>query len=132
MLLEVLVAFVIALMALGLLYSGGADGLSAARVAARTEEAVARARSRLTAECHGAKLSPGARSGDDGGGFAWKSEVTREESTSVVRGEADDPKPPLRADLWAVRVTITWPGGLRPHRVSLATRCLSIGPAAPS
>ena len=128
MLLETLVAFAIAAMALVVLYRGGIEGLNGTRTAERTEEAVARARSRIDALCHGARLAPGHASGDDGSGFTWYSDTARAGGTLVNRGSADDPKPPLRAELFAVRVTVSWPGTIRPHQVALATDCLAVTP----
>ncbi len=155
-LLEVLISFAIASIALAVLYRGAVDGLLGSRLAARTDEAVARARSRLTALCHGAHLAPGDQSGDDGGGYTWRTQINRAASEPVAKPSADQPPadqppsgqpptgqpptgqppigqprrgPPTRADLFAVRVTLSWPGAARPHEVSLETRCLSVGPA---
>ena len=128
-LLEVLIAFVIAALALAVLFRGGIDGLLAARIAGRSEEAVARAQSRLTALCHGTRLALGTQAGDDGGGFAWRTEVLPAGSTVVPRGEEDDPKPALRATLYAVRVTLAW--GVPARQVSLATSCLGLELARP-
>jgi general secretion pathway protein I len=128
-LLEVLIAFAIASIALGVLYQGAAGGLFGSRLAARTDEAVARARSRLAAQCHGAHLTAGEHSGDDGSGYRWRTEIGKVSSETIERGGADRPAPSARADLFAVRVTVSWPGTVRPHRVTLESRCLSIGAA---
>ena len=130
-LLEVLVAFAIAALALAALYSGGIEGLVTTRTAIRRDEAVARATARLEALCHGARLAPGPQSGDDGSGFRWHTQVQVADSTVVPRGTADDPHPPLRLTLYSVTVTVTWPGTLRSHQVSLATRCLAVAPPKP-
>jgi general secretion pathway protein I len=126
-LLEVLIAFAIASIALAVLYRGATDGLLGSRLAARTDEAVARARSRMAVLCHGAPLAPGEQSGDDGSGFTWRTKIIRAATETVARGGEDQSSPPLRADLFAVRVTMLWPGTARPHEVSLETRCLSVG-----
>ena len=77
LLLEVLVAFTIAALALAVLFAGAAGGLRAASTASRYEQAVARARSHLAAEGGNASvLVPGARSGDDGSGFRWQTQVS--------------------------------------------------------
>ena len=131
MLLEVLVAFAIAALALALLYRGGIEGLNGTRLAERTDEAVARARSHVAALCHGAKLVPGTQSGNDGSGFAWRTEVSRTESATIPRGSDDDPKPPLQAALFAVRASISWPGTIRPHTVTLATDCIAVEAGKP-
>lgn len=128
-LLEVLIAFAIASIALAVLYHGAVDGLLGSRLAARTDEAVTRARSRLAALCHGARLTPGEQSGDDGSGYTWRTLIGRAATETVARAEADRSAPPMRADLFAVRVTVSWPGTIRPHQVSLETRCLAVGPA---
>ncbi len=128
-LLEVLIAFAIASIALALLYRGATDGLLGSRLAARTDEAVARARSRLAVLCDGAPLTPGEQSGDDGGGYTWRTQINRAATETVARGGEDQPSPPLRADLFAVRVTMMWPGTARPHQISLETRCLAVGAA---
>jgi general secretion pathway protein I len=128
-LLEVLIAFAIASIALAVLYQGAVDGLLGSRLAARTDEAVSRARSRLAALCHGAQLTPGEQSGDDGSGYTWRTRVSRAATETIERGNADQPAPPMRADLLAVRVTLSWPGPVRPHQVALESRCLTIGAA---
>lgn len=126
-LLEILVAFVIAALALSVLFQGGLDGLATGRAAARTDEATARAQSRLDALCHGAKLEPGSRSGDDGSGFTWHSQADPAGSAVVLRGEADDPKtaPPFRITLWNVSLSVSWPAGLHDRSVTLSTQCLA-------
>jgi general secretion pathway protein I len=128
-LLEVLVAFAIASIALAVLYHGAAGGLLGSRLAARTGEAVARARSRLAALCETPRLMPGEQSGDDGGGYSWRTRINRA-STKIIQPDSDDQSsPPQRADLFAVSVILSWPGTIQPHQVSLETRCLSVGPA---
>jgi general secretion pathway protein I len=126
-LLEVVIALAIASIALAVLYHGAVDGLLGSRLAARTDQAVARARSRLTALCHGARLSPGEQSGDDGSGYTWRTQITRAATETVPPHSDDQTAVPMRADLFAVRVILSWPGNVRPHQVSLETRCLSVG-----
>jgi hypothetical protein len=141
----VLIAFAIASIALAVLYHGAIEGLLGSRLAAQTEEAVARARSRIAALCHGARLAPGEQSGDDGSGFRWRTRIDRAATeiiapnnpdtdgtaggAAIAPAGADQPAPPMRADLFAVRVTVSWPGTVRFHEVALETRCLSIGAA---
>ena len=76
-LLEVLVAAAIAALALAVLFQGAAGGVRTARVADHMQEAVSRARSRLTVMEHGPVPGLGDQSGDDGGGFHWRSHVTQ-------------------------------------------------------
>lgn len=109
---------------------------------------MARARSRIAALCHGARLGPGEQSGDDGSGFSWRTTVERAATEIIAPDTATNGptavatsvplagpvapagmEPPMRADLFAVRVTVSWPGIVRPHQIALETRCLSIGAA---
>ena len=76
-LLEVLVAAAIAALALAVLFQGAAGGVRTARVADHVQEAVSRARSRLAVMEHGPAPLLGDQSGDDGGGFRWRSHVTQ-------------------------------------------------------
>ncbi|CAH2601846.1 protein of unknown function [Rhodovastum atsumiense] len=122
-------AFVIAALALALLYRGGIEGLAGTRAALRRDEAVARATARLEAMCHGARLAPGLQEGDDGGGFRWRTRVQVTESVAIAPGGAEGQR--LRLTLFSVGVTLSWPGALRPHEVSLATRCLAALPMEP-
>jgi general secretion pathway protein I len=128
-LLEVLIAFAIALIALAALYHGAIEGLLGSRQAARTQEAVVRARSRIAAVCHGARLSPGEQAGDDGSGYAWRTVIARVATEPVARSDPEPASPLPRAELFAVRVIVSWPGTIRPHEVALDTRCLSAGSA---
>ncbi len=119
-LLEVLIAFIIAALALAALMRAGMSGLSATRVATRYEEAVARARSHLSAAAHGATLAPGDNQGDDGGGFHWRVRV------SPVATITPPPLSPLRQSgppitLYAVSVWIIWHDGGTSREVQLDT-----------
>jgi general secretion pathway protein I len=128
-LLEVLIAFAIASVTLAVLYHGAIDGLLGSHQAIRTDEAVARARSRLDVLCQQVRQTPGERSGDDGGGYTWRTQITRAGTETIQRGDADQPTLPMQADLFSVRVTLSWSGTARPHHVSLETRCLTIDAA---
>lgn len=120
-LLEVMIAFIIAALALGALLQGAAGGLRSASVAAHTQEALSRARSRLAA----APLTPGEQRGDDGGGFAWRVLVL----PAATAGRAGDDARAHRPVLYAVTSTVTWrlDGGER--TVSLTTQRLGEAPA---
>ncbi len=110
-LLEVLVAAVIAALALGVLFSGAAGGIRTARIAAHVQEATSRAQSRLAVLAHGAPPPLGTQSGEDGGGFAWRTAVTRVASQAGLA-------------LLDLGVTLSWQldGGTR--AVTLHTRRL--------
>ena len=127
-LLEVLVAFAIATVALAALYRGGLDGLIGAKQAARTQEAVSRAESRLAAACQTPSLAPGTRSGDDGSGFTWRTDVSRDATDLIAAETGPGAAATMRVDLLTVRVSIFFSGALRPREVSLVTRCVTQGP----
>jgi general secretion pathway protein I len=109
-LVEVLIAFVIAFLALGVLARAGADGLRSLRNVGRYEEALARARSRLAIALHGAPLQPGDHQGDDGGGFRWRVLVTPADGPVVRPLGERGPRRLLRVQtmLYAVSVQVWW------------------------
>ena len=116
-LLEVLVAFVIAALALGGLVTAATGGLGATATAGQYEEAVARARSHLAAIGRAGPLLPGAQSGDDGGGFAWRSRVALR--AAVPLGTAVPNAP--RLGLYAVSVAVSWHTARGARSVTLQT-----------
>lgn len=124
-LLEVLVAFIIAALALAALTQGAASGLRSVRVSGHVQEAVSRARSRLAAIGHGVPLQPGDQEGDDGGGFRWRLRVAPAATTE--RSERNEPRPVL----YDVAMTIEWrmDGGVR--QVALSTQRLGSAPPEP-
>ena len=71
-LLEVMAAFVIAALATVVLLNAGLTGSAQNGVASRTQEAVARAQSRLASIGVLTPLQPEDLGGQDGGGFAWR------------------------------------------------------------
>jgi prepilin-type N-terminal cleavage/methylation domain-containing protein len=109
-LLEVLVALAIAGLALAELFKSELSGLRATQAAARYEQAVAHARSRLALAIRANPLVPGAWRGDDGDGFGWQVHVTPI-MTAVVQ-PAYRPTSRMGANfgvtLYAVTVWITW------------------------
>lgn len=123
MLLEVLVAFAIAALALGVLFHAGTSGLRLALVTSRYEEAVARAQSHLAMAVHAVPLEAGDWHGDDGGGYIWHLNVTPVATTSIHnvsalarRGSAE-----VGLTLWSVTVSIGWRDGHGLRQVRLAT-----------
>lgn len=124
-LLETLVAFAIAAVALSVMFRGGLDALSAGTTASRMLEAVSRAQSRVAVACSGADLRPGVQSGDDGHGFAWRTQVTPV-ATHLIRPPDDETAPAVRAALLSVEVTISWPGPRRARDVTLVTECITV------
>ena len=129
-LLEVLVAFVIAALALGVLYGGTVSGLRAARTAGRYEEAVSRARSRLATVGHGTLLAPGDRRGDDGGGFRWRVRVAPVATAPAASGTDAAAGPHI--GLFDVSVAISWDDGGAERRVELdSQRAAPVAAPAP-
>src|ERR1700712_52884 len=88
-LLEVLVAFVIAALALGVLFQGAMEGLGAVHLADRTTEALSRARSHLAAVGHGIPLRTQTQQGEDGSGFSWSLAIRPLESAPLSQGGGD-------------------------------------------
>ena len=123
-LLEVLIAFVIAALAMGALYSGTISGLDATAVAAKYDEAISLARSHMAAIGRGAPIAPQETSGADGEGFTWRLRIREASSRQLALSDQDranDIKP-SRAVLYDVVVTESWKVGARVRQVSLATR----------
>lgn len=109
--LEVMAAFVIASLASIVLYQAGFNGASETLTAARTQEAVVRAQSRLASIGTLTPLQPMQQSGDDGGGFRWRLVIAPEQSSGMLT-------------LYDVRVTESF--GAR--QVVLATKRLGPSP----
>ncbi|MBV9812700.1 MAG: pseudopilin I [Acetobacteraceae bacterium] len=121
-----LVAFVIAALALAVLYRGAVGSLRTASVAGRYQEALSHARSHLAALAAG-NLAAGEQSGSDGGGFAWR--VQTMQIATAPLGTADPQA--LRAVLYAVRVFVSWNGDGGRREVTLSSERLGIGVAPP-
>lgn len=129
-LLEVLVAFIIAALALAALLQGAAGGLQNARVAAHTQEAVARAQSRLATLS--ATLQPGELSGDDGGGFLWRTVVQPGPAVVVPRPATQLGQQAVdRTVLYAVAVAVSWRSDGGQRQVVLETQRLGLAPPEP-
>jgi len=116
-LLEVLVAFVIAALALGVMLRVGVDALNATRTAGRYDEALVRARSHLTMATYGGRLMPGDWQGDDGGGYRWRLHI----STISVGAGRPAGAPALPLALYAVTVWVSWTEGDHTRDVRLDT-----------
>jgi general secretion pathway protein I len=113
-LLEVLVAFVIAAMALAGLVEGVRRSLAAGEVTAHQAEALSRARSRLAAALV-QPLQQLDQQGEDGNGFRWHLHVGVAAASPA-------------ATLFDVRVAVSWGGPEgRLRQVELATRHLGPG-----
>jgi general secretion pathway protein I len=112
-LLEVLIAFVIAALALGALTQSGLGSLRSLQAASRYEEALARARSRLAVALHGAPLVAGDQQGEDGSVYRWRVLVTPLAGPTVRPLGSRGPRQQLRVQtmLYAVSVQVWWTEG---------------------
>ncbi len=128
-LLEVLVAFIIAALALGAMFDGVLGGMRAAAAAAHTEAALSLARSRLAetlvALDAGSITAVVDQEGDDGGGFHWSVRVRPGGSVAMPRPTdpaANAGQRAPRAVLYAVAVSVGWTmdGGHREVRLDSA------------
>ncbi|PKU22602.1 type II secretion system protein [Telmatospirillum siberiense] len=123
-LLEVLVAFVIAAAALGLLFNAAGDGIAAVDRAGRTEEAVSRAKSHLAALGRDVALADGTFEGDDGGGYRWRIRVTPV-ATSTPPDMAPSGGVRQRSlSLYAIEITLSWTDGGQDREVVLRSERL--------
>ncbi len=127
-LLEVLVAFIIAALALAALFSGGLGGLRAAAVSGRYTEAVSRAQSHLAAAGIGDALSPGDRQGDEGNGFHWHVRITPTATATPVPGAVRG-TPVLT--LYVVRASVSWAEDGLTRSVELDTMRTAPAPPPP-
>jgi general secretion pathway protein I len=110
-LLEALVAFVIAALALAVFYDGVVGGLRGTRRADATETALSLARSHLAA-LDATVLAPRVTEGLDGSGFRWRLSI--KPAGAVPLGLANDADPvagSAQAVLYAVSVTVSWSTG---------------------
>lgn len=124
-LLEVLVAFVIAAMALGLLFEAAADGVTAVRAAGRTEEAVSRAKSHLAALGRDVMLADGTFEGDDGDGYRWRIRIAPVATSAPAALPAPGGVRPWPLTLYAIAVTLSWTQDGRDYEVVLRTERLT-------
>ena len=121
-LIEVLIAFAIAAMALGLLFQSASSSGGAAHLAGNYEEAVSRAKSHMASLGRESEIIPGEQSGDDGGGFRWRVKIT----PSAVAQPPQDATANTRLTLFDVEVSVSWADGGRPHAVVLHTQRLLV------
>ena len=125
-LLEVLVAFVIAALALTALYNGGLGGLRAATVAGRYLQAVSRAQSHLDSAMIGDALTPSDRQGDEGDGYHWRVRITQ--------AAAAVPVPPANVPglaLYSVSAAVSWTEAGHSRVVELDTQRVAAAPPPP-
>ncbi len=128
-LLEVLIAFVILALSLGVLFRGMATSLRATRVAGQYEEGLSRAQSHLDAiAAPGVGIAPRTEHGIEGHGYSWSIDIKPLATAGAVRQRSAAGGGP-RFTLYAAQVTESWDGGAGRGRVTLATQLL--GPPPP-
>jgi general secretion pathway protein I len=104
-LLEVLVAFIIAGLALAVLFRGAIEAVRGTRLSGHYQEALARAQSRMASFGRDLPLVDSDRQGDDGGGFHWRTRVTTAATAPVsALGGAHAPLVALHA----IEIVISW------------------------
>jgi general secretion pathway protein I len=131
-LLEVMVAFSIAALAIALLYNGATGGLNATATAAKSQEALSLARSHLAAIGKGEAIAPQETSGTDGDGYSWHLRIREIGSRQMALSDSDtanDTKP-TNAILYDVQVRESWEVAGRSHDISLETHRVDLRSAA--
>ena len=122
-LLEVMVAFSIAALAIALLYNGATGGLNATATATKSHEALSLARSHMAAIGKGEAILPQETSGTDGDGYSWHLRIREIGSRQMALSDSDtanDTKP-TNAVLYDVQVKESWEVAGRSHEISLET-----------
>ena len=133
-LLEVLVAFVIAALALGVMFDGMLGGMRAAAVASHTQEALAIARSRLAgaaAAVRGGPVPGPVAQGDDGHGFHWTVQVAAAGSATLARANnllGGSQRAPT-ATLYRITVAVAWASDGAPRSVRLDGAATTLQPS---
>jgi general secretion pathway protein I len=125
-LLEVLIAFVIAAMALSVMFKAATGGLFAVAIAGKYEEAVTRAKSHLAALGRDHPLAAGDFDGDDGDDYHWHLHI--EQLAVVQPAEAmmrTIPRPMTKEPaLYDAEVAISWTQSGRTRQVLLRSKRL--------
>ncbi|HVJ51883.1 MAG TPA: prepilin-type N-terminal cleavage/methylation domain-containing protein [Aliidongia sp.] len=124
-LLELLIAFVIASFALGILFQAASGGMLLVHAAGRYEEAVSRATSHLAPLERDAILTEGETSGDDGGGFHWHLAITPVAGLTLPSADAAAPGARLPT-LFSIEVAILWTENERRREVVLRTERMAL------
>ena len=128
-LLEVVIAFAIAAMALAVMFKTASGGMLAVNTAGRYEEAVSRAKSHLSAIGHDGPLSETETEGDDGSGFHWRLRIVPVATASPGDAaltpflQASARKPTL----YSVEVGISWTEAGRKHEFLLQSQRIGTG-----
>jgi len=124
-LIEALIAFLIAAMAIMALVRATTGAVTSSRVAGRYDEAVARAQSHLAA-LSASPLADSDRQGDEGGGFHWRVRVAAAGTAQPARRFSAVPHTAIT--LYRITVTVSWTEADRSRAVQLDSARL--GPVA--
>jgi general secretion pathway protein I len=127
-LLEVIVAFAISALAVGILYEGASGGLMATGSAAKMVEAISLAKSHLAAIGHGDAIAQQDSSGVDGDGFDWHLHIRPIASREMNLSDSDraNDTHETSAVLYDVTVTESWTEGGHTRQVSIGTHRLDM------
>jgi general secretion pathway protein I len=127
-LLEVIVAFAISALAVGILYEGASGGLMATGSAAKTVEALSLAQSHLAAIGHGDAIAQQESSGTDGDGFDWHLHISPIASREMNLSDSDraNDTRETSAVLYDVTVTESWTEGGHTHQIAIGTHRLDM------
>ena len=122
-LLEVIIAFAISALALGVLFNGTTTGLRATEQAGKYAEAISLAQSHLAAIGHGAAIAQQTTSGVDGDGFDWQLRIKPLSTRQLTLPDSDraNDSQPTAAVLYDIEATETWKDGGRTRQLTLAT-----------
>jgi len=116
---EVVVALAIAAIGLGFLMSATGIGLGNTELAYQYVEATRRAQSHVAELGVTDPLVPGERSGDDGGGFFWRTRIAAPVTQSLGASERVGARP---LSLYNVEVSISWRTGNAAKTVTLRSQ----------
>lgn len=124
-LLEVLVAFALLALSLGVLMQIFSGTMRNAERVRETAQATTLAQSLLAAAGVESRLDAGTRSGELDGKYRWQISAV-----PYALGDEMVPKTPGAVELWEVAATVEWPDatGRTPHRLMLATLRLQGAP----
>ena len=122
-LLEILVAFSILALSLGVLMQIFSGATRNADLTRNQTRATALAQSLIAGTSAESTLAAGENRGTTDDGFRWHIEVAPFDDSSSAEGAASTPTAVASLDLWRIAVQVAWEGGagLNERSVSLAT-----------
>jgi general secretion pathway protein I len=131
-LLEAIIAFAIAALALGVMFRAAGGGVMAVATAGRYEEAVSRAKSHMAAIGRDGPLTETTAEGDDGSGYHWRIRVV---AVGTANPATNTPAPFLQASarrptLFSVEVGVSWTESGRKRELLLQSQRLGAGGGA--